>query len=112
MTSLDNHPLCGGIERACVLHLLTFPVGDVLKHARDDDPVWNTLCSATNLRHQFLQRQCQSTEVQCRVCSCKCRLFHDRFCLLFQNFAALTDSYAPGSVQKTESLSQRRHAPL
>ena len=36
------------------LHLLTFPVGDVVEHVREDDPVWKNLRCVPGHRHEFL----------------------------------------------------------
>ena len=34
--------------------LLTLPVGDVVEHAREDEPVWKTLKCVLSLRHELL----------------------------------------------------------
>ena len=83
-----------------ILHLLTFPVGHVVQHAREDDFVKKTLRFVPGLRHACVVAfavfaktcrqdtraiQCQSTDLQCRSFFFAAVTFHDCFCVVFPN---------------------------
>ena len=49
---LRKYPLLS-LELDVFLHCPTFPVGDVVEHAREEDPVWNTVGFVPGLRPEL-----------------------------------------------------------
>ena len=93
---------------ASALHLLTFPVADVVGHAREDDPVWKTVVflpvhrldnfvayavSAQRCHQDTRATQCQSTDLQC------CFLFWHQS--LFMTASAVFSKLVEALVERT-----------